>query len=103
MDVKNVVIDAKQTIGEDLILVDIIPTNVYEGGKRTDKISGYRYVVAMPNHGFDKISVKIEGSKKLEMPEDEYPVVEFDELDMSIYWSPDGYRVAASAAGIRVV
>lgn len=102
MEVKDIVADAKKTVGSNLMLVDIIPVNVYENGKRTDKICGYRYVVAMPDHAFDKISVKIDGAKQLDMPEDEYPVVEFENLTIKIFWSPDGYRVGATATGVMM-
>ena len=103
MEIKDLVIDVKRTVGDDLVLVDMVPVFVYEDGKRTDKIIGYRYVVSMPRHAFDKISVKIEGDKQLEMPENEYPVVEFDDLEIRVYWTPDGYRVGASATGIRMI
>ena len=103
MEIKDLVIDVKRTVGDDLVLVDVAPVFVYEDGKRTDKIIGYRYVVSMPRHAFDKISVKIDGDKQLEMPENEYPVVEFDDLEIRVYWTPDGYRVGASATGIRMI
>lgn len=103
MEIKDLVIDVKRTVGDDLVLVDVVPVFVYEDGKRTDKIIGYRYVVSMPRHAFDKISVKIDGDKQLEMPENEYPVVEFDDLEIRVYWTPDGYRVGASATGIRMI
>ena len=103
MEIKDLVIDVKRTVGDDLVLVDMVPVFVYEDGKRTDKIIGYRYVVSMPRHAFDKISVKIDGDKQLEMPENEYPVVEFDDLEIRVYWTPDGYRVGASATGIRMI
>lgn len=31
------------------------------------------------------------------------PIVEFEELEIRIYWSPDGYRAGASATGIKTV
>ena len=103
MEIKDLVIDAERTVGENLMLVDILPVYVYEAGKRTDNISGYRYVVARPSRAFDKISVKIDGVKQLELPENDYPIVEFEELEIRIYWSPDGYRAGASATGIKTV
>lgn len=103
MDIRNLKIDAKRTVGENLMLVEVLPVYVYEGGKRTDKVSGYRYVVAMPEHAFDKIAVKIDGKQRLELPDGDYPIVDFDGLELSIYWSPEGYRVGASAMDISVV
>lgn len=102
MKVNELKIDAYASIGPNPILVDIVPSYIYEHGNRTDKLSGYRYVVALPAHSLDKLSVKIESDKMLiERSEDEFPVVEFDGLEMSLYWTPTGYQVSARASGIR--
>ncbi|MGN1112082.1 MAG: hypothetical protein ACI4RP_02655 [Acutalibacteraceae bacterium] len=102
LKVNELKIDAYASIGPNTILVDIVPSYIYENGRRTEKLSGYRYVVALPAHSLDKLSVKIEGDEKLlERSEDEFPVVEFDGLVMSLYWTPSGYQVSARASGIR--
>lgn len=102
MKVNELKIDAYASIGPNPILVDIVPSYIYESGRRTEKLSGYRYVVALPAHSLDKLSVKIESDKMLiERPENEFPVVEFDGLEISIYWTPTGYQVSARASGIR--
>lgn len=103
MEVRDLIIDAEATVGEGLLLVDVLPVNVYEGGKRTDRISGYRYVIVMPDRAFDRISVKIDGAKQLELSGDEYPTVEFDDLEIVVKWTPDGYRPFASASVIRAI
>ena len=102
MKVNELKIDAYASIGPNPILVDIVPSYIYENGHRTEKLSGYRYVIALPAHSLDKLSVKIESDKMLiERAEDEFPVVEFDGLEISIYWTPTGYQVSARASGIR--
>lgn len=103
MEVRDLIIDAEATVGDGLLLVDILPVFVYENGKRTDNISGYRYVVVMPTRAFDRLSVKIAGEKQLDLLGDEYPVVEFDGLEIKVLWTPDGYRPFAQAAAIREV
>ena len=102
MKINELKIDAYASIGPNPILVDIVPSYIYESGRRTEKLSGYRYVVALPAHSLDKLSVKIESDEMLiERSEDEFPVVEFDGLEISIYWTPTGYQVSARASGIR--
>ena len=102
MKVNELKIDALASIEPNPILVDIVPSYIYENGHRTEKLSGYRYVIALPAHSLDKLSVKIESDKMLiERSEDEFPVVEFDGLEMSLYWTPTGYQVSARASGIR--
>ena len=48
--------------------------------------------------------IKIDGECKLEKPDDRhYPVVIFDGLEMRPYWTPEGYKVSATAKNIRAV
>ncbi len=103
MDIRNVVIDAKKTIGSKLMLVDVIPSYVYADGNRTDEVSGFKYVVAMPEHALDKLSIKIDGDLQIAKPEIDFPEVIFDGLEMSVYWTPSGYQLAAKATAIRTV
>lgn len=91
-----------KSLGEKLWLVDVAPAYAYVDGKRSDKITGYRYSVALPERGLDKIDVRIDGEKQMETPNG-YVEVRFDELEVSIYWSKGDYHVAAKAAGIHTV
>ncbi len=102
MDIRELVIDANKSVGKNLMLVDIIPNYTYENGKRSDNINGYRYVVAMPERALDKLSVRIDGDLLLDKSEDDYPVVLFDGLELSLYWSNGNYQVSAKANGIRL-
>lgn len=104
MDIRNLVIDAEQTLGDTFLLTDIQPSYIYDSNnKRTTNISGYKYVVAVPKLSLDKIAVKIEGELKLEKPDNDYPKVEFIELELSIYWTSQGYQVSAKAKDIMLV
>ena len=87
-------------IGKKMLLVDVAPYYKYESGQRTNEIEGYRYTVALPDVGFDKLGVKIEGKQLIEKP-DTYLDVVFDGLEIFIYWRAGVYDVGATAAGIK--
>lgn len=91
-----------QSIGSRPLLVEVAPTYAYSEGKRTNTVTGYRYTVAMPDHGFDKISVRIDGKQQIDTP-DGYVEVVFQNLEIYIYWTPTGYQVGARAKGIQLV
>lgn len=104
MNINLIAIDANKTVGKNPVLVDVAPSYVYENGKRTGEVSGFKYTVALPDKAFEKLTVKIDGECKLEKPDDRhYPVVIFDGLEMRPYWTPDGYKVSATAKNIRAV
>lgn len=105
MKITDVVIDATATIGTDPLLVDVKPCFVYTDGKKTEKIEGYRYVVALPEHQFEKIGVKVLGQCSIEKPETGYVPVKFEKLDMRVYWNPRNgtYEVSASAMSVEAV
>lgn len=90
-----------QSIGSRPLLVEVAPTYAYSEGKRTNTVTGYRYTVAMPDHGFDKISVRIDGKQQIDTP-DGYVEVVFQNLEIYIYWTPTGYQVGARAKGIQL-
>ena len=88
------------SLGKKLLLVDVTPCYAYLNGQRTDTIEGYRYIVALPELGFDKLSVKISGEKLIEKPET-YVEVSFEGLELFIYWRLGNYDVGATATGIK--
>ena len=90
------------SLGSKLWLVDVRPVSVYVNGQRTDNISGYRYTVALPDKGLDKIDVKIEGKQLMDAPNG-FVEVRFDGLKVFLQWYNRDYRVAASATGIHLV
>lgn len=101
---RNLKIDPK-SLGKHLWLVDATPVVEYtKSGERTDKIIGFRYVIALPAHGFEKLSVKIAGDQKIELPDgEEYIPVEFDGLDIRVYEAGGHAQLTASATGIHAV
>lgn len=60
MKLNEIVVDGFKTLGKEMILVSQNPYFDYEDGKRTDRISGYKYEVVLPEKSFEKVSIKIE-------------------------------------------
>lgn len=104
MNLLNLVIDSAKTVGHNLLLTDIRPFYEYDGNnQRLDKISGYKYEVTLPERKFEKIVVKITGNQRVNMDDscDFLPVI-FDDLQLKLYWTPNGYNISASAKNVRV-
>lgn len=101
MDTNKVIIDANATIGKSPMLIGVSEIYNYVDGKKIDTIIGYKYEVVLPDKMYDKLSVRILGDKKLDMPENETPTVIFEGLEMNLYWSPQGHKVSASAENIK--
>ena len=53
LNIRNLKID-NASLGEKKLLVDVIPAYEYKDGVKTDKIGGYRYIVALPAHSLEK-------------------------------------------------
>lgn len=103
MNIQDLIINANATVGKKLLLTEILPSFRYENGKRTYEVIGFKYVVAMAERQLEKISVKIDGDLQLEMPENDYPLVKFDGLELSVYRIANEYRVTAKANSISIV
>ena len=101
MKITDLIIDPR-SLGNKLWLVDVTPAYEYQINKRTDTVLGYRYAVALPEKGLDKINVRIDGDKRMEAP-DGYADVRFDDLEVFIYWSQGQPQVGARATGIHLV
>ena len=65
MNINLIAIDANKTIGKNPVLVDVAPAYVYENGKRTGEVSGFKYTVALPDKAFEKLTIKIDGENRL--------------------------------------
>lgn len=100
LNIRNLKID-NASLGEQKLLVDVIPAYEYANGAKTDKISGYRYVVALPAHSLEKLSVKIDGEQLLEKPQGFVEVV-FSGLEVTAYESQGKTNITAKAAGISL-
>jgi len=101
MTITDLIIDPK-SLGNKLWLVDVVPVYEYKDNKRTENITAYRYVVAMPEKNLDKISVKIEGKQLIEKPNG-YVEFRFTGLEVIIYWLNGQPLVGAKATGIKLV
>lgn len=103
IDLRNLSIDSEGTLGDTLMLVDVTPYYLYDNnGVKTGTIGGFRYTVACPKLALEKVSVKIEGEQRLDKPEKDYPKVVFSDLELSLYWSKQGYQVSAKAKDIML-
>ena len=90
------------SLGKRFWLVDVIPSYAYQNGQRTDTVTGYRYTVALPDKGLDKINVRIDGEQRMDAP-DGFIEVRFDGLEPYLYWSGGEYQLGARAKGIAAV
>lgn len=87
------------SLGAKKLLVDVVPAYEYRNNQRTDTVTGYRYVVALPAHSLEKIGVRIEGKQLMEKPEG-FLEVEFSGLEVFAYESQGHVQFAAKATGI---
>ena len=102
LKITDIIIDPL-TLGSKLWLVDIQPTYSYVDGRRTNTISGYRYTIALPEKGLEKISVRIDGGQKAEKPNG-FVEVTFQNLELYIYWGTQNQpQLGARATDIQLV
>ena len=101
LKITDLIIDPR-SLGETLWLVGVSPAYEYRNNRRTDKVTGYRYTVAMVERGLEKINVKIDGEQMVDEPNGYIPV-EFEGLEVYIYWSLGQPAVGARAKGIRPI
>lgn len=90
------------TFGNKMWLVDVKPAYAYENNHRTDTVIGYRYIVALPERGLDKVSIRIDGAKRMDAPNG-FMEVKFENLEVFIYWSRGEYQLGARATNIHPV
>ena len=101
MKITDLIIDPK-SLGEKLWLVEVVPAYEYRNNQRTENVTGYRYAVAMPDKGLEKINVRIDGKQLMEAP-DGYAEVEFSGLEVSAYESQGKTQISAKATGVSLV
>ena len=101
LNIRDLKIDPA-SLGAKKLLVDITPAYEYKDGRRMDTITGYRYVVALPEHSLEKLGVKIEGKQLLGKPEG-FAEVEFSGLEVFAYESQGRTQISAKATGISLV
>lgn len=101
LNIRNLRIDPA-SLGKEMLLVDIAPRYEYREGRRTDNLTGYSYVVALPAHDLEKISVRIDGHQLLEKPEG-FIEVTFTGLTISAYEKDGHVLFSVSASSIAPV
>ena len=101
LNIRNLKIDPT-SLGEKMLLVDITPAYEYKDGRRLDTVTGYRYIVALQEHGLEKLGVKIDGKQLLEKP-DGFAEVEFSGLEVFAYEAQGKTQISARATGITLV
>lgn len=101
IDVTDVVIDARATIGDTCILRGVYPTFEYKNGAPTANRDGTRYRVMTP---LGALNVKVKGPQAIDFDADSKPVtVRFVGLSLYIYFRDGKVGVAGRAKGIEVV
>lgn len=101
INIRNLRIDSA-SLGQKMLLVDIRPVYEYQNNQRTERVTGYRYDVALPTHSLDKLGVKIEGKQLIEKPAD-FAEVEFANMEITVFVSNGQPQVTAKATGIALV
>ena len=103
LSLKQLVIDAGATLGAPLLLCKTAATFEYINGSPTNKRDGTRYTVAAPAAGMAAINVKVLGPQAVEMDGKSIVPVDFDALDVYIYFKDGKPMVAARAKGVHTV
>lgn len=89
-----------RSLGDKMLLAQVVPFRKYIDGKPSDEVEGYRYVVALPAHNLDKISVKIPGKQQMDDPAGGFPAVTFTGLEVKPYVMNGQLQVTATATAI---
>lgn len=100
MENKKIHIDPT-SLGSEFFLTAIRPWFDYSSGNKGDQL-GYSYSVALPEHGFSKLTVKIRGEQQIAAPDTGFTKVKFDRLVVRPYVDGDGkLNFTAEAEHIR--
>lgn len=98
----NTLLDADR-LGK-MLLIAVEPTYTYsETGQRTNNVDGYKYTVLLPQLGFSKLSVKIAGEQRLDVPVGTMVPVYFDGLELKVYSLETSRSVYLSAKAGDIV
>lgn len=89
------------SLGRKMLLVEVVPVYTYQEGKRTENVSGYRYVVCLPDHKLEKLGIKIDGPQQMEQP-DGFVEVTFEALEVGAYEMNGKVQFTAKATAIKL-
>ncbi len=100
LNISDLEVDVR-SLGEEMLLTDVKPVYEYQDQKRTDKLIGYAYTVALAAHKYADLTVKISGEKQIELAGDSMPV-HFDGLKVHAYKSYRDGEVYFSATADKI-
>ena len=86
-------------------LTGVEPYYSYEAGKKTDKIEGFKYNIVLLDKDYEKISVKIAGTRLIEEQEKYDIPVKFNDLEVGFYqdFSTKNLYLKATAKSFEIV
>ena len=93
-------IDSK-SLGEGLMLTDVVPYYDYSKDGKDKALAGYKYKIVCPAHKLESISVKIAGAKQMEPEDGTFPVVRFSGMEIRVYVIDGKGVISATATGIH--
>lgn len=91
------------SLGVKKLLVDVAPAYEYKDGKRTDTVTGDRYIVVLPAHSLEKVGARIDGKQQLMEKPEGFVEVKFSGPDVAVYESQGHVQITAKATGISTV
>ena len=100
---RDLKIDAKATLGRRIVLTNIAPKYVYEGGKKTDKVEGCYYTVFCQDRQYMTLRVSVPGDARIDdATVDKMPHVEFEELEIHLYYIDKKPIITVTADNVHV-
>lgn len=109
LKITDLKIDSK-SLGEVLLLADITPSFEYsKDGVRSERIDGYRYSVALPEHKMEKINIKVlQKTPLIDTEKEKIPIgtpVKFTNLEVGSYYSKaqGSICITAKATDVQLV
>ena len=103
LNIRDLKIDAEATTGKPLLLIKEAPTFAFENGVATQRVDGTRYTVACPGCGMESLAVKVPGPQTLSRGERAIVPVQFEGLELYIYFRDSKPMVGARATAIKPV
>lgn len=100
LNIRDIRLDPS-SLGDKMLLVDVMPVYEYKDNKRTDNCVAFRYIIALPELRLEKIGIKIEGRQLVDKP-DGFAEVEFTGLELSAYEKDGHTQITAKATGISL-
>lgn len=102
--IKYLVINAKETLGDKLLMLESRKYDKYVEGIRTEQ-EGLKITILSEAMGYEKVDIKIAGLMELPFAFDGTPIpIEFEGLEARVYqeWSSKGeVKLSVTATGIR--